>query len=238
MLQALFEHFRLKMLMLREWRQTMSKQREFFNRRLHSLLGVIPVGFFLLEHLFTNYYATKGADAFVKQVEWLWGLPFLLTLEIFFIFLPLLYHGVYGLYVALQAKHNVGNFGTFRNWMFFLQRVTGVITLVFVTWHVWETRIQVALKDLTPEQLADLMSNLVQNPVVLALYILGVIAAVFHFTNGMWAFLVSWGVTVGPRAQRVSTWVWGVVFVIVSYMGVSSLLAFAQPDFMQQLAQH
>ncbi|MEW9033208.1 MAG: succinate dehydrogenase, partial [Planifilum fimeticola] len=29
----------------------------FFNRRLHSLLGVIPVGFFLLEHLLTNYYA-------------------------------------------------------------------------------------------------------------------------------------------------------------------------------------
>ncbi|WP_124727013.1 succinate dehydrogenase cytochrome b558 subunit [Staphylospora marina] len=216
----------------------MSKQREFLNRRLHSLLGVIPVGFFLVEHLFTNYYATKGAGAFIKQVEWLWGIPFLLVLEIFFIFLPLLYHGVYGLYVALQAKNNVGNFGTFRNWMFFLQRVTGVITLVFVVWHVWETRIQVALKDLTPEEVAQLMANLMQNDVTLILYILGVIMAVFHFSNGMWAFLVSWGITVGPRAQNVSTWVWGVVFVVVSYMGVSALLAFAQPDFMQHLAQH
>lgn len=215
----------------------MNMQRSFFNRRLHSLLGVIPVGFFLVEHLFMNYFATKGADAFVEQVEWLWGIPFLLVMEIFFIFLPLLYHGIYGLYIVFQAKNNVGNFGTFRNYMFMLQRVTGVLTLLFVFWHVWETRIQVALHDYNPEQLANLMHTLVSNPVVLGIYILGVIAAVFHFSNGMWAFLVSWGITVGPRAQRISTWVWAGVFVLVSYLGVSSLLAFADPAFAQQLAQ-
>lgn len=215
----------------------MSTQRSFFNRRLHSLLGVIPVGFFLVEHLFVNHYATRGAQAFVEQVEWLWGLPFLVVLEIFFIFLPLLYHGVYGLYIVFQAKNNVSQFGTFRNWMFFLQRITGVITLVFVIWHVWETRIQVALHDLTSEQLATLMNDMMQNPIILTIYIIGVIASVFHFSNGMWAFLVSWGITVGPRAQAVSTWVWAVVFVIVSYWGVSSLLAFANPEFINQLAQ-
>ncbi|MBA4837792.1 succinate dehydrogenase, partial [Thermoactinomyces intermedius] len=125
-----------------------------------------------------------------------------------------------------------------RNWMFFLQRVTGVVTLVYVIWHVWETRVQVALYDLTSEQLAQLMADLMQNPVVFALYIIGVLCAVFHFSNGMWAFLVSWGVTVGPRAQLVSTWVWSAVFVIVSYLGISALFAFARPEFIQQLAQH
>ncbi len=215
----------------------MSTQRSFFNRRLHSLLGVIPVGFFLLEHLYTNWHATKGAKAFIEQVESIWNLPFLIVLEIFFIFLPLLYHGIYGLYVALQAKNNVGNFGTFRNYMFLLQRVTGVITLVFVAWHVWETRIQLAIYDFSPAELAGHTAQLLSNPVTLSLYIIGVIAAVFHFSNGMWSFLVSWGVTVGPRAQYISTWVWGVVFVLVSYLGISSLLAFANPEFMQQLAQ-
>jgi succinate dehydrogenase / fumarate reductase cytochrome b subunit len=215
----------------------MSTQRSFFNRRLHSLLGVIPVGFFLLEHLYTNWHATKGAKAFIEQVESIWSLPFLLILEIFFIFLPLLYHGIYGLYVALQAKNNVGNFGTFRNYMFLLQRITGVITLVFVAWHVWETRIQLAIYDFTAAELAQHTAQLMKNPVTLTLYIIGVIAAVFHFSNGMWSFLVSWGVTVGPRAQYISTWVWGVVFVLVSYLGISSLLAFANPEFMQQLAQ-
>src|SRR5699024_2781402 len=84
--------------------QMMSKHRSFFNRRLHSLLGVIPVGFFLVEHLITNYEATKGVNAFVEQVEWIWGIPFLPVLEIFFIFLPLLYHGVYGLYIAFTGS--------------------------------------------------------------------------------------------------------------------------------------
>ena len=28
--------------------------------------------------------------------------------------------------------------------MFILQRVTGVITLIFIAWHVWETRIAAA----------------------------------------------------------------------------------------------
>jgi succinate dehydrogenase / fumarate reductase cytochrome b subunit len=216
----------------------MSRERSFFNRRLHSLLGVIPVGFFLVEHLFSNYAATKGAQAFVEQVEWLWGIPFITVLEIFFIFLPLLYHGVYGLYIALQAKNNVGNFNTFRNWMFTLQRITGVATLIYVVWHVWETRVQVALYDMTAPQLANLTHEILQNPVNLALYIIGLVAAVFHFSNGMWTFLITWGVTVGPRAQRVSSYVWAVVFVLVSYLGISALLAFAQADFMGQMAQH
>ena len=82
------------------------------------------------------------------------------------------------------------------------------------------------------------MADIMQNPVVFALYIIGVLCAVFHFSNGMWAFLVSWGVTVGPRAQLVSTWVWSAVFVIVSYLGISALFAFARPEFIQQLAQH
>lgn len=209
----------------------MSRERSFFNRRLHSLLGVIPVGFFLAEHLLSNYAATEGAQAFIEQVEWLWGIPFLSVLEIFFIFLPLLYHGVYGLHIAFQAKNNVGNFGTFRNWMFMLQRITGVVTLLYVIWHVWETRVQVALYDLTAPQLANLTHEILQNPVNLVLYIIGLIAAVFHFSNGMWTFLITWGVTVGPRAQRVSTYVWAAVFVFMTYLGVSSLLAFAQPDF-------
>jgi succinate dehydrogenase / fumarate reductase, cytochrome b subunit len=215
----------------------MIKLDNFFSRRLHSLLGVIPVGFFLLEHLFTNYHATQGARSFVGQVEWLWGIPFLLVLEIFFIFLPLLYHAIYGLYIALQARNNLESFGTFRNYMFMLQRVTGVITLAFIIWHVWETRIQVALYHYSAEDLAVWMHRLLQSNVVFVLYLIGVLAAVFHFSNGMWSFLVRWGITIGPRAQRISTWVWMGVFVFVAYMGIDALFAFANPHFIEQLAQ-
>ncbi|MFC4075663.1 succinate dehydrogenase cytochrome b558 subunit [Salinithrix halophila] len=215
----------------------MSKQGSFFNRRLHSLLGVIPVGFFLLEHLWTNYHATQGVDSFREQVDWLWSIPFLTVLEIFFIFLPLLYHGVYGLYIAFTAQNNLNNFGTFRNTMFMLQRVTGVITLIFVTVHVWQTRVQVALQGMSSEELTRQTADVINNPVNFVWYLIGIVAAVFHFSNGMWSFLVSWGITVGPRAQRVSTWVWMAVFVLVSYIGIRALIAFTNPEFTNMLAQ-
>jgi succinate dehydrogenase / fumarate reductase cytochrome b subunit len=209
-----------------------SNQTDFLNRRLHSLLGVIPVGFFLLEHLYTNFHATQGSEEFVKAVNFLWGIPLLPVLEIFFIFIPLMYHAIYGLYIVFRAKNNISNFGTFRNYMFVLQRVTGVITLIFVVWHVWQTRVHLLFNPgMSSTDLAVHTADILSNPITAVLYGIGVLAATFHFCNGMWSFLVSWGVTIGPRAQLVSTWVWLVVFVIISYFGISSIIAFNDPNF-------
>lgn len=204
----------------------------YYFRKLHSLLGVIPVGFFLIEHLITNYTAWNlGHEEFIKGVVWLNELPLVFFLELFGIWLPLLYHGVYGLYVAFQARNNVTNYGYFRNWMFMLQRVTGVATLIFVVWHTFETRVQVALGNISHEQLGGTMHDIATNPIFFALYVIGIVSATFHFSNGMWSFLVSWGITIGPRAQRVSSIVWMGVFVIMSVMFVLSLYAFVDPSF-------
>ncbi|MBP1991992.1 succinate dehydrogenase cytochrome b558 subunit [Paenibacillus eucommiae] len=203
----------------------------YYFRKLHSLLGVIPVGFFLIEHLLTNYSATKGPAEFVAQIEWLNNLPLVLFLEIFGIWIPLLYHGVYGLYVAYQARNNVSNYGYFRNQMFFLQRVTGVITFIFIAWHVFQTRVQVAVGSVEHAELGGTMHDIATNPWWFAFYLVGVLAASFHFSNGMWSFLVSWGITVGPRAQRISTIVWLGVFVIMSVLFILSLVAFTSSDF-------
>ncbi len=197
--------------------------REFFNRRLHSLVGVIPVGLFLCVHLTVNHLATRGASSFNKGVGFMESLPFLPVLEIVFIFLPLLYHAIYGLYIAFTAKPNNGRLGYFRNWMFLLQRITGVITLIFVAWHVWETRIAYALG--TPLNF-EMMVNILSNPVMFWFYIIGVVSAIFHFTNGLWSFAVSWGLTITPRSQRISTYVTMVLFVLLSIVGVQALVAF------------
>ena len=57
--------------------------RSFLLRRLHSLTGIIPVGAFLLEHFFSNAFATKGPEAYTKQVGLLTSLPFVVGLELF-----------------------------------------------------------------------------------------------------------------------------------------------------------
>jgi succinate dehydrogenase / fumarate reductase cytochrome b subunit len=203
----------------------------FYSRKLHSLLGVIPIGFFLVEHFITNYESTKGNAAFIEQVHWLHSIPFIFFLELFGIWLPILYHGVYGLYIAFQSRNNVQRYGYHRNFMFTLQRVSGVATLIFIIWHTWQTRIALALGNVVVDDLGQLMHDILSNPVYFILYLIGVVAATFHFSNGMWSFLVSWGVTVGPRAQKVSSYFWTVAFFLISAIAVMGMFGFTNPDF-------
>lgn len=210
----------------------------YFSRKLHSLLGVVPLGLFLIEHMLTNFSAYEGGpQGFKDSVAFLNGLPLVFVLELFGIWLPLLFHAVYGLYVAYQSNTNLGRFQYGRNWAFTMQRITGVITFMFVVWHLYQTRYQVMVGNVTHEQLGGLMHDVVSNPLYFTLYLIGVISASFHFANGMWAFLVSWGITVGPRAQRLSSILWMGVFVLVSILFTLSLVAFRGVEFHEVAAQ-
>ncbi|HZH62356.1 MAG TPA: succinate dehydrogenase cytochrome b558 subunit [Metabacillus sp.] len=201
----------------------MAGNREFINRRLHSLLGVIPVGIFLIQHLIVNHFATRGAEAFNQAAHFMEMLPFRYVLEIVIIFLPILYHAIYGVYIAFTAKNNVSNYGYLRNWLFMLQRVTGIITFIFIAWHVWETRIAAALG---AEVNYDMMASILSSPFMLVFYLVGVISTVFHFANGLWSFAVSWGITVTPRSQVISTYVTLAIFLALSFVGIRAIFAF------------
>jgi succinate dehydrogenase / fumarate reductase, cytochrome b subunit len=201
----------------------MAGNREFVYRRLHSLLGVIPIGIFLIQHLVVNHYATVGVGSFNKAANFMGNLPFRYVLETVVIYLPLLYHAIYGLYIAFTGKNNVGRMGYFRNWMYLLQRITGVITLIFIAWHVWETRIASAFGT---EINFQLMHDILSSPFMFGFYLVGILSAIFHFSNGLWSFLVTWGITVSPRSQVISTYITIAVFVVLSIVGIQTLLAF------------
>lgn len=197
--------------------------REFYYRRLHSLLGVIPVGIFLIQHLVVNHFATGGEESFNKAAHFMESLPFRIFLETFIIFLPIIYHAIYGLYIAFTAKNNMSNYGFFRNWMFLIQRITGVITLIFITWHVWETRVAASFG---VEVNFQMMEKILSNPFMLLFYLLGVLSTTFHFANGLWSFLVSWGITVTPQSQRFSTYITLGIFIFLSIIGIRAIFAF------------
>lgn len=207
------------------------KGREYTFRKWHSLMGVIPVGVFLTQHLIVNNFATRGAEAFNKAAGFMELLPFRYALEIFIIFLPILYHAIYGLYIAFTAKNNAVSYGYFRNWMFVFQRISGIVTLIFISWHVWETRIQAMLGK---EVNYDMMADILNNPAMFAFYLVGIVSTIFHFANGLWTFCISWGITVSPRSQRISTYVTLAIFLGLSYVGVSALLAFIDPQLANQ----
>lgn len=201
----------------------MSTNRDFFYRKLHSLLGVVPIGVFLLVHFLINYQAVYGEESYNTAAGIMGYIPFLIVVEFVVIYIPILFHGIYGVYLAFQAKHNTSDYGYFRNWMFRLQRISGIITIIFVAWHVWDTRIQ---KALGAEVDFNMVANIVENPISLVLYIISITAAAFHFANGLWSFAITWGITMTPRSQRISTYVTMGVFVIVAFIGVRAILAF------------
>lgn len=206
----------------------MSKDNEFLWRRLHSLLGVIPVGLFLVFHLSLNFTVVGGEESFNNASGMMELLPhsLLLAMEWIIIYIPLMFHAFYGVYIAFTAKHNTQRFSTFRNWMFKLQRFSGIFLVVFIAWHIIQTRIQRALgEDVDFSMMNDIVAD---NPLMLAFYIVGILAATFHLSNGLWSFLVSWGITQSKKSQKIVTYISMVFFVIISIMGVVAILTFAE----------
>lgn len=197
---------------------------EYYLRRIHSLLGIIPIGAFLVVHLLVNHQATQGAEAFNKASSFMESLPFLLVVEFLFIYIPLLYHGLFGLHIAFTAKENVGHYSLFRNWMFLFQRLSGILAFIFIGVHLWQTRLQKAFFGTEVDY--NMMHQTLQNPVWAIIYIICIIAVVFHFSNGLWSFLVTWGVLQSPKSQRIFTWVSLIVFLVISYIGVTAIIAF------------
>ena len=118
----------------------------FFFRRQHTLNGNIPIGVFLIEHFYSNAVATEGPGAYSRQVATLAGLPFVFWLELFGIWLPILYHGLYGFYIWFGGNSNVGDYPWVGNWMYTSQRWTGAITFFYIAWHTWHLRLRQSSK--------------------------------------------------------------------------------------------
>lgn len=61
-----------------------------------------------------------------------------------------------------------------------------------------------------------------KSPLMVALYSLFVLAACFHAFNGLWTFLIKWGVTLTPRSQLLSHRVATVIMVLVAALGLAA----------------
>lgn len=202
----------------------MVEQRDYNLRRLHSLLGVVPIGLFVVQHLVVNHFIVYGEESFNKAANFMASLPFVLVLETFIIYLPIIFHAVLGVYIVFTVRYNNRSYSYGRNLLFTLQRISGIITLIFIAWHVWQTRVQVALGNV--EVNAGLMQDILSNPFMFWFYIVSVVAVVFHLANGLWGFAVSWGIAQSPRSQQIVSYVTIVVFLVVSYIGVRTIIEF------------
>ncbi len=176
----------------------------FYLRRLHSLCGLVLLGGVLIEHLLTNASAMGGPEVFNNGLAMMEMIPqpIFLGIEICLYAIPILFHGIYGVYIAMQAKNNPQEYGFSRNWKFALQRWTAWYMVVFLIWHVGYLRVYT--KGILGEHISyALVQQTLSNPIVCVLYALGMFAAIFHFCNGITTFTMTWGIAKGPRAQAV-----------------------------------
>jgi succinate dehydrogenase / fumarate reductase, cytochrome b subunit len=190
-------------------------------RKLHSLSGLIPVGAFLAEHFWSNSAVLVSPDKYNSVSQELQTIPFRPLVELFFIVLPILFHGGYGVYIWLHGKSNVSQYPWVKNWLYTLQRYTGLIAFVYIGWHFYTERWLTHGRSTY-----DTVYNDLQNPWYLLFFVVGILASSFHLGVGIWNFLCKWGLAATVRAQRAAGQLGTLVGISFSVIGILILISF------------
>lgn len=207
----------------------------FLLRKLHQVTGIVPLGMFYFVHLWTNSAALNGAKIYNEHVQDIHDFPYLIFIEVFGIFLPLLFHSVYGILISAEAKPNVLNYGYGRNWFYIFQRATGVFLFFFLLFHILNFRFGlIPGLNLVPvagnaDKAYSIVAGEFQISWILVIYIFGVIATAWHLAYGFFLFAVDWGLVIGEKAQRVVLYGCLSLALFLSILGVNMAFAFVRP---------
>jgi succinate dehydrogenase / fumarate reductase cytochrome b subunit len=199
----------------------------FLLRRLHSLSGIIPVGAFLFEHiLVSNATAISGPEAYARQVSFLANLPLVPLLELFGIWLPIAFHALYGFYIWYRGDGNTVAYPWSGNWMYTAQRWTGGIAFAYILWHTYTMRFTGVDLHAVPAASFGKVQGEVYQPLLFIFYVVGLIAASWHFSYGIWLFCAKWGIVSGDKAQKRFLALCITFFFVMSGVGLASLASF------------
>jgi succinate dehydrogenase / fumarate reductase cytochrome b subunit len=217
-------------------------RRHFLLRRIHSLAG-LAFGGYITIHLLVNATGL-WPKVYQQNVDKIHTLePMLPLIELLLIFGPLLIHALYGAYIGKAGvKFNTTKYNYGGNVRYALQRWTAYILLAFIAYHIatlhkWGLALfhVQGYPDFNPKNTAyqstvgsikSPYEHQILNIGVMALYLLGIWSAVFHWANGLWTSAIAWGLTTTARAQRR----WGHVClafgVIMLVIGTTAWVAF------------
>lgn len=200
----------------------------FLIRRLHSILGLIPFGAFFLMHMFLNSRAAQSPAQYQWVPNTLDQIPYLWAIEIFGLFTPMLIHALLGVAIALEGDYGgpskvrgfAGNIG------YVVQRITGLILFVAVSFHVYQTwwSHKQAGRDF---DIYGLMNGIVMDKVWLVAYALFIAMAAWHFGFGIYNFMYRWGFATSRGSQKISLAVGLGLGMLGLIMGYASLWGLA-----------
>ena len=227
---------------------------DFLIRRLHSLSGLIPVGAFMVVHLMVNASVLESAATFQKNVYQIHALGSLLpVVEWVFIFIPILFHAIVGVVIVAGALPNTNHYKYGPNYRYMLQRITGMIAFVFIMLHVFHMHGwfhgEAWLENFVhpwggakfkPYNAASTAGEALQSIPWVAIYVVGVLACVYHLANGLWTMGITWGVWTSPNAQAWASKICmglGVLLAAVSMGGLFGMRAVGQGEAQKQAVE-
>ncbi|MCA9137459.1 MAG: succinate dehydrogenase cytochrome b558 subunit [Planctomycetales bacterium] len=219
---------------------------EFAIRRLHSLTGIVPLGLYMCVHLTTNASLLNGPETFQRAVFLIHSPGHLLPLiEWGGIFAPLIFHAGLGIWIAKTGRINSSQYRFTSNKRYSWQRWTGFIALVYLFLHVmhlhggvhfegWINAIdKVGLGQFRPYNAGSSLVDAMHRgygvvwPVI---YLVGVLACVYHFINGLWTAGITWGLWISPNAQLRATKVCVALGAVLTVISLSAWAAAVFPS--------
>ena len=174
--------------------------------RLHSLLGVVPLGILAVVFAVPLAGLGGGRQAMSGWIKLTDSVPWLIA-EVSLVYLPLLVHAAYGLRLAISKSYNLTRYSAANNWSYSLQRVTGPVILFWAATHIWLFRIPVMSGELRPEDSLDFVfaqlsaTSTSGVPLMLIGYLGGVTALSIHLGTGVERFAFTWGLISAKRER-------------------------------------
>ena len=198
----------------------------FLLRRLHSLTGIV-FGGYLVVHLLVNATIYQGGTVYQVQVDKIHSLPFLPLVEWVFIYLPIIYHTVYGIWITITGQPNVQNYPYAKNIFYVLQRISALVIVLFILFHVLSLKYGLFGQSVSFDHTRALgtVGRHYDHWWVWIVYPLGILASCYHLANGFWTAGITWGLTVSAGAQRRWGYFSAGLFVVTLGCGLAALVA-------------
>ncbi len=203
-------------------------RRHFMLRRLHSLTGIV-FGGYLVVHLIVNATIAQFGTVYQLQVDRIHELPVVWAIEWIAIFLPIIYHTIYGIWITLTGQPNVGNYPYGKNWAYLMQRISAMIIVLFALFHILSLKYGLLGHTLSfdPHSASFTIHRHVTSSWIVGwvVYPIGILASTYHMANGFWTAAITWGLTISAGAQRRFGIACAGLFVLMTLLGFTALVA-------------
>ncbi len=195
----------------------------FTFRKLFSLVGLVPIGAYVVVHLYKNMASLQGPDAYNRMLNEGRALPLIIPIMMILVWVPIFFHGLYGLYITVtESRPNPAGYPFFGNIKYLLQRASGIGILLFIPAHLWKSKIGPTFVDKNPADFAHMQDGL-SEPVTLVVYILGVTGVAYHLANGIWQACIGWGLTLSERSMKRMEIFSMFLFAVLATMGFAAI---------------